>query len=232
MFYRIITKRHVLCALHVCMNLDQIYGVSNQCVRVRAVQGYTESKPWWDRGVQTQNIWLSLLVQHDLSNTASCVLCVFRRVNNHRRLQHCSPNMTNTCVRQVVLDKIFPLKHGSRARKGACSCSSRMRTEVYIYIYIHIHTHVYIYIYIYICIHVYIYLHILYKYIYIYMTHTYMCVYVVRAPKPATKSKALSDREKPVVCIACMCIHVCIYVYVYVCIYIYTYIWIYIYIYI
>ena len=40
-----------------------------------------------------------------LSNTASFVLCVFRRVKDHQNLLHCSPLLKNACARQVVLDK-------------------------------------------------------------------------------------------------------------------------------
>ena len=38
------------------------------------------------------------------------VLCVFRRVKDHHNLLHFSPRLKTTCVRQVVLDKWFPLK--------------------------------------------------------------------------------------------------------------------------
>ena len=44
-----------------------------------------------------------------LSNAASFVLCVFRRVKDHHNLLHSSPLWEKTCVRQVVLDKWFPL---------------------------------------------------------------------------------------------------------------------------
>ena len=33
------------------------------------------------------------------------LVCVFRRVKDHRNLLHYSPLLKNTCVRQVVLDK-------------------------------------------------------------------------------------------------------------------------------
>ena len=57
---------------------------------------------------------------HYLSN-ATCLLirprlfCVFRRVKDHRNLLHCSPCLKKTCVRQVVLDKRFPLKTAWRS---------------------------------------------------------------------------------------------------------------------
>ena len=43
-----------------------------------------------------------------LSNMASFVSCVFRRVKDRHDLLHCSPLLKKTCVRQVVLDKWFP----------------------------------------------------------------------------------------------------------------------------
>ena len=51
-----------------------------------------------------------LLVQRYVSNAASFVLCVFRRVKDHHILLHDSPLLKKTCVRQVVLDEWFPLK--------------------------------------------------------------------------------------------------------------------------
>ena len=54
--------------------------------------------------------WVALLVLQDyLSNTASFVLCVFRRVKDHLNLLYYSPRLKNTCVRQVAVDKWFPL---------------------------------------------------------------------------------------------------------------------------
>ena len=35
------------------------------------------------------------------------------RVKEHRNVLHCSPLLKNTCVRQVVLDKWFPLKEAN-----------------------------------------------------------------------------------------------------------------------
>ena len=55
--------------------------------------------------------WAALLVWSYLSNTASFVLCVFRRVKDHRHLLHYSPRLKKACVRQVVLDKLLPLSH-------------------------------------------------------------------------------------------------------------------------
>ena len=48
---------------------------------------------------------MALLVLRHLSNTASFVLCVLRRVKDHHKLQHDAPLLEKTCVRQVVLDK-------------------------------------------------------------------------------------------------------------------------------
>ena len=39
------------------------------------------------------------------------VSCVLRRVEDHHTLLHCSPRLKKTCVRQVVLDKWFPLMY-------------------------------------------------------------------------------------------------------------------------
>ena len=49
--------------------------------------------------------------RHYLSNAtcASFVIFALRRVNVHYKLLHCSPLLKNTCVRQVVLGKRFPL---------------------------------------------------------------------------------------------------------------------------
>ena len=57
-------------------------------------------------------IWAALLVKRNLSNTASFVFCVVRRVKNPHNLLHYSPLLKKACVRQVALDKWFPLNHG------------------------------------------------------------------------------------------------------------------------
>ena len=54
--------------------------------------------------------WVALLVEGYPSNTASFVLCAFRRVKDHSLL-HCSPLWKRPCVRQVVLDKWRPLTY-------------------------------------------------------------------------------------------------------------------------
>ena len=51
----------------------------------------------------------ALLVQRYLLYTASLFLCVVRRVKEHHKVLHDSPLLKKTCVRQVVLDKWFPL---------------------------------------------------------------------------------------------------------------------------
>ena len=50
---------------------------------------------------------------------ASFALCVFRRVKDHHNIDllNCSPLLKKTCVRQVVLDRWFPL-NALAARKG------------------------------------------------------------------------------------------------------------------
>ena len=48
--------------------------------------------------------------QRYLSNTASFVVCAVSGVNDHHNLQNYSPLLKKTCVRQVVLDKWFPLR--------------------------------------------------------------------------------------------------------------------------
>ena len=140
------------------------------------------------------------------------VCCVFRRVKDHDLLKY-YPLLKKTCVRQVVLDKWFPLanyrysiepfeataspagsvgapSHHGRSTAAACeglriwSRASASRDTWEIH---KVHVCVYIYIYIY------IYMHIIY-------THTYTCIYT--------------------------------YIYIYVCTYIYIYIYVYIYIYI
>ena len=50
---------------------------------------------------------------HYLSN-ATCLMrprLLLRRVKDHHNLLHDSPCLKTTCVRQVVLDNWFPLKH-------------------------------------------------------------------------------------------------------------------------
>ena len=58
---------------------------------------------------------------HYLSNTsylsmASFVVHVVRRVKDHHGLLHSSPVLKKTCVRRVVLDKLFPLSKGKSPR--------------------------------------------------------------------------------------------------------------------
>ena len=49
--------------------------------------------------------WVALLLQRYLSNTASLVLCVARRVKDRYHLLHCLSLLKNTWIRRVVLDK-------------------------------------------------------------------------------------------------------------------------------
>ena len=62
----------------------------------------------------------ALLVSRYLSNAASFVFCVVYSVKDHHNSLHCSPLLKNTCVRQVVLDKWFPLIQSSHlvSRRG------------------------------------------------------------------------------------------------------------------
>ena len=50
-------------------------------------------------------IWVALLVQRYLSNTASFVLCTVYSAKDHHHLLHNLQLLKKTCVRQVVLDK-------------------------------------------------------------------------------------------------------------------------------
>ena len=60
--------------------------------------------------------WVALLVKRYLSNRASFGLCVFCRVKDHHNLLHYSPLLKKASVRQVVLDKLFPLIRGSHTK--------------------------------------------------------------------------------------------------------------------
>ena len=88
-----------------------------------------------------------------LSNTASFVLCVLRRVKDPRHLLDKSSRLKKACVGQVVL-----------------------AIGIYVYIYIYTHVCLCVYIYIYTCIHTYVYITI---YVRIHMI-IYIYVYVYR----------------------------------------------------
>ena len=121
--------------------------------------------------------------QSYLPNTAPFVVCVFRRVKEHHHVLHSSPLFRTPCVRQVVLDKWFPMIH-----------------TIYIYSCIHItciHMNIYIYIYIYVCIHIYI--HIIYVY-----THTYVCIPCCRPAAPAgCRGRRSGSPSSPNYCCYC-----------------------------
>ena len=102
-----------------------------------------------------------LLVQSYLSNTASFVLCVFRRVKDLHDLLHCSPLSKNTCVRRVVDRRVLLPELYLEVHSALYMC-------IYIYIYIHVYMYIYIYICTYISIYVYEYIYV-YIYIYIYI---------------------------------------------------------------
>ena len=134
-----------------------------------------------------------------------------------------SPRLNNTCVRQVVLDKWFPLTHSSafsalsKTRWNSLRhprllkltpARAHLRRHIYIYIYIYIYTHIYIYIYIYVYIYIYPYTYI---YIYIYI------------PKPVGASKmklvcSLWSIMRCYIWFVFMCSLLYIYIYTYVCV--------------
>ena len=60
-------------------------------------------------GSVANKLILPLAGWHYLSNEATFVLCVFRRVKDRHNLLHDLPLLKEPCVRQVVLDKWFPL---------------------------------------------------------------------------------------------------------------------------
>ena len=72
-----------------------------------------------DQTLRSPRSYLLLLFGcHNLSNTTCLIrphlvyaLCVFRRVKDHHHLLHDSPLLKNTCLRQVVIDKWFPLTY-------------------------------------------------------------------------------------------------------------------------
>ena len=126
---------------------------------------------WLDHGISTDLGW------HYLSNATcliqeSFLLCVLRRVKDHHMMLQYSLFLKNTCFRQVVLDKWFPLMtapfliRDSRSSLG-WQCSGRMQHDananrsiraegcmslsLSIYIYTQcVYTYIYVYIYIYI----------------------------------------------------------------------------------
>ena len=81
-----------------------------------------QSPPYEMRMCIDRLYWVALLVYCYLCNTASFGLCAVCRFKDHHMLLHYSPRLKNTCVRQVVLDKCFPLTIGrltSRPRAHA-----------------------------------------------------------------------------------------------------------------
>ena len=90
---------------------------ANRTDRASASLASRRAKKW---GMENGG-WLGW---HHLSNAtcliqASFVLCVCFRVKGHRNLLHDSPVLKKTCVRQVVLDKWFPLDGSMCAKWGA-----------------------------------------------------------------------------------------------------------------
>ena len=83
-------------------------------------------------------IWVALLVQRDLSKTASFVLCGFRRVKDHHYVLHCSPMLKKTCVRHVVLAEQLPLKYVRHPYQPYHDLRY-IHTYTYMYAYIHIY---------------------------------------------------------------------------------------------
>ena len=78
-------------------------------------------------------LWVALLVQGYLSNTASVVSCAVYSVKEHHDLQNDSPLLKKLCVRQAVSDKWFTLT-SSRLPSKLCtapgSSGSRARCRV------------------------------------------------------------------------------------------------------
>ena len=117
----------------------------------------------------SDSVWVARLVSRYSSNTASFVVCVFRDVKDHHNLPHYSPRSKNTCVRQVVLDKWFPLIFPPSGPRDLQFAGARGKGPcVYVYIsYIH-NTCISIYIYRERerDIHIYIYVYTIYIYTY------------------------------------------------------------------
>ena len=59
---------------------------------------------------------MALLVWGCLSNAASCVLCVARRLKDHNDLQHHSPRLKNTCIRQSSARQVVPQQKAKPTR--------------------------------------------------------------------------------------------------------------------
>ena len=106
-------------------------------------------------------------------------MCMFRRVQDHHHLLHHLPNLKKPCVRQVVLDRRFPLRCALICGSSPCDPPAELllraslceresfSPDEYIHVYIYIYTYIYIYMYIYI--HIYIYIHT--------YTYTYRCLF-------------------------------------------------------
>ena len=95
---------------------------------------------------------MALLVYRYLSNAASFFVTICH-VTDHENLLQYSPFVKKTCIRQVVLDKLFPLMSAAnyRREKGGGSTEHGAQSRVYRqYICVYIYT-AYMYIYIYIC---------------------------------------------------------------------------------
>ena len=74
--------------------------------------------------------WVALLVYCYLCNTASFGLCAVCRFKDHHMLLHYSPRLKNTCVRQVVLDKWFPLGYAQSANSESATRPSFVESHV------------------------------------------------------------------------------------------------------
>ena len=59
-----------------------------------------------------------------MSTTASYVSCAFRPVKDHHNVLRSSPLLKKACVRQVVLDKLLPMKPRARSRPTTLSSRS------------------------------------------------------------------------------------------------------------
>ena len=86
------------------------------------------------RDSKGRKTWVALLVQHYLCNTASFVVCVFRRVKERHNVLHYSPLLKYTRVRQVYsVRQVVPPgrrltpRHGVAGAAAALHCPAGRR---------------------------------------------------------------------------------------------------------
>ena len=95
--------------------------------------------------------WQYILSKATLSHASSLVFCAlcFIALPNYLSL------LMNTCVRQVVLDKWFPLRQG--CLMGACAQVHSPRQQLSLYISLSLYIYIYIYT---LCVYIYIYIYV------------------------------------------------------------------------